>query len=63
MFDECSSNNLPILSWEKVLNFLFVLGILLIVPFFEEAHLTIKERSVSLLTAFPVSFSMLFTLR
>lgn len=63
MFDKSTSKNLPIFSFQKILDFLFILRRLLIVPLFEESHFTVHERSVRLLTSFTISFSMLFTFR
>jgi hypothetical protein len=62
MLNKSSANNLPILSFQKILNFLFSLWILLIVPFLEKSHLTVEKWSVTFLTSFAICLSMFFAL-
>jgi hypothetical protein len=62
MLNKAPPKYLPILSGQQLLNILPNPFILLPIPLLKKAHLTIKKRSMCLLTTLPISLSMHFTL-
>ena len=62
MLNKSTPKNFPILSFQQLLNIILNLLILLHKPFLKKTHLTIKKRSMCLLTSLSILLTMNFTL-